>query len=373
MEGQRLSSHARYGNSSTPANWSPSYSANRERIGEILLGLRKVQPERVPGRAELLGREETFDEGETVTTYCLRGGRRRPARALILTTRRGTLVSRRPRRGAPTLTDVRAVQFDMADPQFPASLVELPEPELPGASWARVEVSRRRHLRERSPPVRPQRGAVAHARLDGLDPVPPGSRDRRPGDRGRTRRPRSPSAPGWPSTRASPALLGGSTLLARTVHAGWTSSCLNLDSRVLSRGARSGTRRASAAGGRDQVLAHHSMLHPHSGHGARLAGLSARAGLDRVATGCCAHRPTDGEPVLVVGAGIIGLASVAAVKGLFPGCPVTVLARHPFQAEAARRCGADHVVHDPTRQRALRRARRPWSARGSSVTRRTSC
>jgi len=39
--------------------------------------------------------------------------------------------------------------------------------------------------------------------------------------------------------------------------------------------------------------------------------------------------PVDGEPVLIVGAGIIGLASLAALRGLFPHCPVTVLARHP--------------------------------------------
>jgi threonine dehydrogenase-like Zn-dependent dehydrogenase len=54
--------------------------------------------------------------------------------------------------------------------------------------------------------------------------------------------------------------------------------------------------------------------------------------------------PRDGEPVLVVGAGIIGLATLSALKGLFPDCPVTVLARHPHQAEAALACGADHVV-----------------------------
>src|SRR5258706_12310963 len=29
----------------------------------------------------------------------------------------------------------------MADPAFPASFTELPEPELPGAAWARVAVS----------------------------------------------------------------------------------------------------------------------------------------------------------------------------------------------------------------------------------------
>jgi threonine dehydrogenase-like Zn-dependent dehydrogenase len=54
--------------------------------------------------------------------------------------------------------------------------------------------------------------------------------------------------------------------------------------------------------------------------------------------------PSDGQPVLVVGSGIIGLATVAAVKGLFPKSPVTVLARHAHQAEAATACGADHVV-----------------------------
>jgi hypothetical protein len=36
---------------------------------------------------------------------------------------------------------VRAVHFDLADPAFPASFVELPEPELPGAAWARVAVT----------------------------------------------------------------------------------------------------------------------------------------------------------------------------------------------------------------------------------------
>jgi threonine dehydrogenase-like Zn-dependent dehydrogenase len=46
----------------------------------------------------------------------------------------------------------------------------------------------------------------------------------------------------------------------------------------------------------------------------------------------------------VVGAGIIGLASLAALKGLYPRCPVTVLVRHAHQAAAATACGADHVV-----------------------------
>ena len=36
---------------------------------------------------------------------------------------------------------VRAIQFDMVDPAFPASLVDLPEPELPAGAWVRVAVT----------------------------------------------------------------------------------------------------------------------------------------------------------------------------------------------------------------------------------------
>jgi threonine dehydrogenase-like Zn-dependent dehydrogenase len=58
--------------------------------------------------------------------------------------------------------------------------------------------------------------------------------------------------------------------------------------------------------------------------------------------------PTNGDPVLVIGAAIIGLATVAAVKALFPQSPVTVVARHDAQARAAVAVGADLVVrqHD---------------------------
>ena len=36
---------------------------------------------------------------------------------------------------------VRAVQFDLVDPAFPARLLDLPEPNLPGEAWARVAVT----------------------------------------------------------------------------------------------------------------------------------------------------------------------------------------------------------------------------------------
>ena len=57
-----------------------------------------------------------------------------------------------------------------------------------------------------------------------------------------------------------------------------------------------------------------------------------------------AAMPAAGERVLVIGAGSIGLLTVAALKALVPACHLTVLARHSFQAEHATRLGADGVV-----------------------------
>ena len=80
---------------------------------------------------------------------------------------------------------VRAVVFDMADPAFPASLVDLPEPDLPSRSWARIAVVDRRDLRQRPPPLRAQHRAVAHLGLHRHVSLRPGARDRRPRGRGR--------------------------------------------------------------------------------------------------------------------------------------------------------------------------------------------
>ncbi len=50
--------------------------------------------------------------------------------------------------------------------------------------------------------------------------------------------------------------------------------------------------------------------------------------------------PAAGEAVLVIGAGTIGLLTVAALRHLAPGAEVRCLARHRFQADAAEALGA---------------------------------
>ncbi|MHB9059736.1 MAG: zinc-dependent alcohol dehydrogenase, partial [Bacillota bacterium] len=56
------------------------------------------------------------------------------------------------------------------------------------------------------------------------------------------------------------------------------------------------------------------------------------------------HRPADGEVVLVVGAGIIGLGVIASLRALGHKNRIIALARHEHQGEAAARMGADDVV-----------------------------
>jgi len=54
--------------------------------------------------------------------------------------------------------------------------------------------------------------------------------------------------------------------------------------------------------------------------------------------------PGPEEKVLVLGAGIIGLTVVQAVRALSPQAHITVLARHHHQAEMARQLGADEII-----------------------------
>jgi threonine dehydrogenase-like Zn-dependent dehydrogenase len=64
---------------------------------------------------------------------------------------------------------------------------------------------------------------------------------------------------------------------------------------------------------------------------------------------CCVHAvrgtmPAAGERALVIGAGTMGLLMTAALHALAPKTPVTVLARHAFQATHAERLGASRTV-----------------------------
>lgn len=57
-----------------------------------------------------------------------------------------------------------------------------------------------------------------------------------------------------------------------------------------------------------------------------------------------ANRPRDTDTVLVIGAGVIGLGIIAALRAAGCRARVLVVARYPLQQELARRFGADVVI-----------------------------
>jgi 2-desacetyl-2-hydroxyethyl bacteriochlorophyllide A dehydrogenase len=71
--------------------------------------------------------------------------------------------------------------------------------------------------------------------------------------------------------------------------------------------------------------------------------------------------PRPGQKVLVIGAGTIGLLTLAVAKAGEPACEVCCVARYPFQAEQARRMGADRVL--PENDGVYRRAAEATGAR----------
>ncbi len=56
------------------------------------------------------------------------------------------------------------------------------------------------------------------------------------------------------------------------------------------------------------------------------------------------HCPAAGEEVVVIGAGSIGLFTIAALRAAQPRCHITALAKYDFQGEWAGALGADRVI-----------------------------
>jgi threonine dehydrogenase-like Zn-dependent dehydrogenase len=237
---------------------------------------------------------------------------------------------------------MKAVQFDYADPAFPASLVEVDEPAFPAGDWARVAVATGgicgSDLHLFAPATKASMALVGVAAFPfllgheiagrvieaGPDcPVPVGTR-----------------VAVNPCIACAPR---GIDPPCEHCARGWASSCLNLDSKIVTGGRALGYTQGLGGGWAEQVLAHASMLFPIPDAVPDRAA-SLHEPISIASHGLTRAPVPDGAPVLVVGAGIIGLAALAALKHQFPASAVTVLARHDHQADAAARTGADQVV-----------------------------
>jgi threonine dehydrogenase-like Zn-dependent dehydrogenase len=237
---------------------------------------------------------------------------------------------------------MRAVEYNLKDPDFGAELIEVAEPALPNGEWARVEVTAGGicgsdlHMFGNRPLRAPAlAGFWTFPFLLGHEIA---GRVIEVGD--------DCDVPVGTRVAVDPVLAcvaRGIMPRCRMCALGRASCCLELGRGVLTPGMSLGFTVGLGGGWADQVVGHRSMLHPIPD-----AVPDAIASLhEPVSIGVHAllrKPPRDGDPVLVVGAGIIGLAALAAVRALFPACEVTITARHEHQAEAARAAGAHHVV-----------------------------
>jgi L-iditol 2-dehydrogenase len=243
---------------------------------------------------------------------------------------------------------VKAVQFDIGDKGFPVSLVDLPEPALPADDWARVDVASGGICGSDLHIFTHETGASPTLATMGRVPFVLGH------EIGGTVAESGPDCPLRVGTRVAvdpciPCAARGVEPCANCAR-GWTSSCLNLDNRIVSSGRTLGFTQNLGGGWCEQVLAHSSMMHVLPDE-ITDRGSSLCEPLSIACHGILRAPPKTGEPVLVVGAGIIGLAAVAVLKGLHPDSEITVLARHPHQSAAAIACGAARVVESvPGRQ-----------------------
>ncbi|MGO9877107.1 MAG: zinc-dependent alcohol dehydrogenase [Acidimicrobiia bacterium] len=237
---------------------------------------------------------------------------------------------------------MKAVEFNLKDPNFGAELIDVDEPTLPNGQWARVAVTvggicgSDLHLFGSQGLHAPALGGfwtfpfllgheIAGSVVEAGDEcgIPVGAR--------------------VAVDPAIPCEARGIHPRCRMCAAGHASCCFELGSRVMTAGMSIGYTEGLGGGWAEQVLGHRSMLHriPDSVPDS-IASLHEPVSV--AVHGLLRKPPRNGDPVLVVGAGIIGLAATAAVRHLFPACEVTISARYQHQADAARAVGAQHVV-----------------------------
>jgi threonine 3-dehydrogenase len=131
--------------------------------------------------------------------------------------------------------------------------------------------------------------------------------------------------------------------------AGYPSRCEHFTDGALAPGMLLGTTRGLGGSWGEQYLAHESQVV------AVDPATSDRAALLTEPFACVIspliqHPLAGGARALVIGAGSMGLLATAALRSISEA-DVTVLSRHPFQAEHAERLGANRVVSARSRQR----------------------
>ena len=119
--------------------------------------------------------------------------------------------------------------------------------------------------------------------------------------------------------------------------------CYNVTEGPIEVGLQTGYCADTGGGWGEVLVAHPSQLHPIADV------LSDEAAVLIEPLACCIHAALRGgatkdDIVVVVGAGTIGLLTVAAIKMFTPPRRLIAVAKHPTQRDLARKLGADQVV-----------------------------
>jgi len=102
------------------------------------------------------------------------------------------------------------------------------------------------------------------------------------------------------------------------------------------------------------MIAHSSQLHSVPEHWSDEAAVMVEP------TACAVHgalsaNVAEGEVVVVLGAGALGLLTIAALRRFAPPCTIVAVAKHPHQTQLATKFGADHVIDPGHIARPIRR------------------
>lgn len=234
---------------------------------------------------------------------------------------------------------MRVARFDGADPSFPISVLEVSDPDLPNEEWVRVQVAY---------------GGICGSDLHNVYPNGTGTRALQPFVRAPMDVGHEVSGVVVEAGRSSTLGVGQRVTLDPTIGCaarsaplcprcaqGAPSACLRFVEAPYGFG--TGFCVNTGGGWGTHFLAHSSQLH-HVPDTVDDATAALTEPLSVAVHGLRRRLPNNGEPILIVGAGIIGLTSVVAARALCPASEITVLARHPHQTAAALRLGAHHVV-----------------------------
>jgi threonine dehydrogenase-like Zn-dependent dehydrogenase len=119
--------------------------------------------------------------------------------------------------------------------------------------------------------------------------------------------------------------------------------CYNVTDGPIQVGLQTGYCADTGGGWGEVLVAHPSQLHPVP------SGLSDAAAVLIEPFACCVHAALRGgaskdDVVVVVGAGTIGLLTIAAIKLFTPPKRLVAVAKHPTQRDLASKLGADQVI-----------------------------